>query len=126
MSQRNERSKGAELQKSVLTLVSERLKEFVNHPITPSISNEIYQMIYSVLRDVMADANAGVSNEFINFVAQHYYDNIYLNERTKLDPLIFTQRAEIANLSTGEVLLAIPLMISDVAAEELVRTLKGR
>jgi hypothetical protein len=119
-------SKAITYQKSVLGLVIERLQEFQHKPLTKTTCYEIYGAIFSALRDVLETSHAGVTNEFINFVAQHYYDHIVLNENEHLDPNIFTERAKIENLSTGEILLAVPLMVSDVMAENLIRAVKGR
>lgn len=126
MSVSPEAKRAAEFQSSILTIINDRLQVLLKRDINSALFLEAYQIIFGAVSEVMQTANAGVSNDFVNFVSQHIYDCISIGGDQRMDPNIFTQRARIEDLSTGEILLAIPLMLSDVAAADLIRAVKGR
>lgn len=119
-------SKMVQYQISIMQMINERIQAFVRKDLTAALHYEIYETIFNVVKEVMLNANAGVTNEFINFVAQHVYDNISLGGNNRLDPNIFSQRATVENLTKGEILLALPLMLTETSAANLIRAVKGR
>lgn len=65
---------------------------------------EVYTGIYNCVLEVFQTSKVNnLSNEFMNFVAQQFYDEVVINEKETLDPNIFTQRAKLENITTHEV-----------------------
>ncbi len=126
MSQRTESSKQVEFQKSILALVDAKIQTFVGRQLVPSLHYEIYEAIFNVVKEVVLTANAGVSNAFVNYVSQRIYLSLSIGGDQGLNPNIFTQLVTPDELSKGEILLAIPLMLKDTDAELLIRTVKAR
>lgn len=65
---------------------------------------EVYQAIYNSVVEVFQTSKVNnLSNEFMNYVAQQFYDEVVFNDKTTLDPNIFTQRAKLSEMVTSEV-----------------------
>lgn len=77
---------------------------------------EIYSKIFETMVEVVTEADIGITNEGMNYLAQQYYDGVLINGRQELDPEIFTQRAKPENMETEELtLLAVLLNGTDFA-----------
>lgn len=77
---------------------------------------EIYTTIFDTLVEVVTQAEAPITNEAMNYLAQQYYDGVLVNGHQELDPDIFTQRAKVENIETKELaLLAVMLYSTDFA-----------
>lgn len=112
---------------AITKLLTERLKRFVNNSLDLKTCTEIYQVIFTSLTDVFEASDCKISNEGMNFLAQSYYGGVSINESGQcLDPDIFTQRAKVENIATGEVaLLAVMLNGTDFALP-LIHEIKRR
>ena len=63
----------------------------------------IYTAIYNCVLEVFQTSKVNnLSNEFMNFVAQNFYDEVVINEKETLDPNIFTQRSKLSAMQTHE------------------------
>jgi hypothetical protein len=77
---------------------------------------EIYNKIFETMVEVITEADVGITNEGMNYLAQQYYDGVLINGHQELDPDIFTQRAKVTNMETEELtLLAVLLNGTDFA-----------
>jgi hypothetical protein len=65
----------------------------------------IYTVIFNALQEVMSKSKVEFSNESLNYLSQQFYDGILINGTQELDPNIFTQRAKLENIQTGELVL---------------------
>ena len=95
---------------AIANVVDEGLKTtFLNEHLNKETCYKIYTFIFNTVLDVFATANMRVSNEFVNYVAQEFYDAIEINGREEqLDPNIFTKRTKLEDVKTVEVhLLAL-------------------
>ena len=86
----------------------------------------IYQDIFNTLVELMNGSNIQLSDEGMNFLAQHYYDSVLINNQHKLDPNIFTQRAAAFNIDKKELIILCVLLSGTQAGLELAKTIKER
>ena len=93
----------SKLHEAISGLVTDRLKlGFQDKSLTRTTCTEIYQMIFDTVLEVVQGSNLKLTNEFINYVAQEYYDSVAINNNQTLDPEIFSQRAKLENIETME------------------------
>lgn len=88
-------------------LLDERLKLILKDrpALTQESCNKIYVEIFDTVASVFQEsgANAVLSNESVNYIAQALYESIKINETGQtLDPNIFSKRAKLENISTKE------------------------
>lgn len=99
-----------ELHKSIAKLLDVRLGKFLNESSQHRVLNaltcqQIFEITFNSLVEVMTAAKVNLSNEAMNYIAQQYYDGMLINGTQELDPNIFTQRAKLENIETRELAL---------------------
>lgn len=110
--------KPGQFHEAVSQMLDAKLRPLVSTGRSLSLATcvEIYTTIFDSLVEAIASAEAPISNEAVNYLAQQYYDGILVNETQELDPNIFTQRAKLENIETRELaLLALMLQGTDFA-----------
>lgn len=91
------------LHEAISSLIIDRLKlEFAQKSLNHETCVRIFQMIFETVVEVVKGSNLKLTNEFINYVSQQYYDSVTINNNQELDPNIFTQRAKLENLEIQE------------------------
>lgn len=111
---------------AVSELIGNKLKKFTDKPLDKPTCIEIYQSIFDTLVDTFEQANAGVSNEAMNWLAQTYYDCVLINETQELDPNIFTERAKLDKIDTKELALLAMMLNGTHMVIPLVHEIKKR
>ena len=110
----------------ITKLLGERLKQYNEKNLDLPVCVDIYQTIFNTLVEVFEQAQMGLTNEAMNYLAQQYYDGVLVNGTQELDPEIFTQRAKVENIETKELaLLAVMLNGTDFAIP-LIQEVKRR
>ncbi len=110
--------KHQEFHEAISRMLQAKLQSFVNENRSLNLDTciEIYTTIFNALVECMETAEAPLTNESVNFLAQQYYDSILINGTQELDPNVFTQRAKLENVETKELaLLATMLQGTDFA-----------
>jgi gamma-glutamyl-gamma-aminobutyrate hydrolase PuuD len=108
-----------ELHKSIAKLLDVRLNKFLDESSQHRALNaltcqQIFEVTFNSLVEVMTAAKVNLSNEAMNYIAQQYYDGMLINGTQELDPNIFTQRAKLENIETRELaLMALTLNGTD-------------
>jgi hypothetical protein len=93
----------SKLHEAVSALVTDRLKlGFSDKSLNHTTCVEIYQMIFDTVVEIIEGSKLKLTNEFVNYVAQEYYDSVAINNNQPLDPDIFSQRAQLSNIETKE------------------------
>lgn len=93
----------SKLHEAISGLVTDKLKlQFKERSLNHTTCVEIYQMIFDTVVEIVESSNMKLTNEFVNYVAQEYYDSVLINNNQPLDPNIFTQRAQLENIETKE------------------------
>ena len=119
--------KPGEFNETISRLLSAKLQPFVAEKRDLNLVTciEIYTTIFDALVEVITGAEAPVTNEAVNYLAQQYYDGVLINDNQELDPDIFTQRAKLENIATRELaLLAVMLFGTDFALPVLAEIKK--
>lgn len=96
------------IQESVNTLLTEKLKKYVADKADKTTFTKIYEEIFYTFVDLFQESNAKMSNEAVNLISQMYYDSIVLQSSAgpmELDPNIFDKRAKLEEVSTRELAL---------------------
>jgi hypothetical protein len=111
---------------AVSTLIGNRLKKFTDKTLDVPTCVEIYQTIFDTLVETFDQANAGITNEAMNWLSQAYYDCVLINDTQELDPNIFTQRAKIENIETKELALLAMMLNGTHMCVPLIHEIKKR
>lgn len=110
----------------ITRVLGERLKVFNEKKLDLVACVQIFTTIFDTLVEVFEGAEAKLTNEAMNYLAQQYYDSVLINGTQELDPHIFTQRAKMENIDTRELtLLAVMLNGTDFAVP-LIHEVKRR
>lgn len=121
-------TKKPQLHDTISRLLETKLRHVVDSGSTlnKATCTQIYTTVFSTLAEVLTSAEAPVSNEGINYLAQQYYDGILINGNQELDPNIFTQRAKLENIDTRELALLAMMMRGTDFALPLIAEIKKR
>lgn len=111
---------------AVSTLIGNKLKQFTDKPLDKPTCIAIYQQIFDTLIETFEQANAGVSNEAMNYLAQQYYDCVLINETQELDPNVFTERAKLDKIETKELALLAMMLNGTHMCIPLIHEIKKR
>jgi len=91
------------MQEAISNLLVNRMKlEFRDLSLNDDTCNRIYRTIFDTVVEVFVASNMKLSNEFVNYVAQQYYDAVAINGNNRLNPNIFTQRAKLDDINLTE------------------------
>jgi hypothetical protein len=98
-----EPEKKSKLHEAISGLIVDRLRlGFKDKSLNHTTCVEIYQMVFDTVVEVIQGAQLKLTNEFVNYVAQQYYDSVTINGGQELDPSIFSQRAKLEEIDTTE------------------------
>lgn len=117
--------KNQNIENIVDKIIVERLKKFMGESLNRVTCMKIYEEIFRVFVEIFNEAELGLSNEAVNYIAQGYYDSIKFGEH-ELDHEIFTQRAKMSDISPLELRVLFMLLKDSQFGVEFAQEIKRR
>lgn len=117
------------IHETIATLLPERLKKFSGQSLTKEVCIRIYQEIFLATQEIIVEIPQicqNITHDCVNYIAQAYYDLVYINDTEELDPNIFDKRPTPTELSNQDLIYAAMFLKGTNILPEIVATLKKR